>query len=64
MVEGLREKILNLKFKEMSLDIKRTDLESFIIFEDRLNNCWVIKSREYCWKKVYQNEWFFLLGAF
>ena len=33
-----------------------TDLESFIIFEDRLNNVWVIKSREYCWKKVYQNE--------
>ena len=41
-----------------------TDLESFIIFEDRLNNFWVIKSREYCWKKVGQNEWFFLLGAF
>ena len=32
---------------------------SFIIFEDRLNNFWVIKSREYCWKKVCQNEWFF-----
>ena len=41
-----------------------TDLESFIMFEDRLNNFWVIKSREYCWKKVYQNEWFFLLWAF
>ena len=37
---------------------------SFIIFKDRLNNIWVIKSREYCWKKVYQNEWFFLLGFF
>ena len=36
-----------------------TDLESFMIFEDCLNNFWVIKSREYCWKKVGQNEWFF-----
>ena len=35
-----------------------------MIFEDRLNNFWVIKSREYCWKKVGQNEWFFFLGAF
>ena len=34
------------------------------MFEDRLNNCWVIKSRAYCWKNVCQNEWFFLLGAF
>ena len=38
------------------------------MFEDCLNNFWVIKSREYCWKKVCQNEWFFffffLLGAF
>ena len=40
-------------------------MESFIIFEDLLNNFWVIKSIEYCWKKVGQNEWvFFLLGAF
>ena len=37
-------------------------MESFIIFEDRLNNVWVIKSREYCWKKVYQNKWFFVRG--
>ena len=43
----------------MSLDILRTDLDIFIILEDRLNNIWVIKSREYCWKKVGQNEWFF-----
>ena len=34
------------------------------MFEDRLNNFWVIKSREYCWKKVCQYKWFFLLGAF
>ena len=39
-------------------------MESFIIIEDRLNNFLVIKSREYCWKKVYQNKWFFLLGDF
>ena len=38
VVEGFREGILNLKFKEMSIDISRTDLESFINFEDRLNN--------------------------
>ena len=44
----------------MSFDISRTDLESFINFEDRLNNFWVIKSIEYCWKKVGQNECFFL----
>ena len=31
-------------------------MESFIIFEDRLDIVWVIKSKEYCWKKVYQNE--------
>ena len=37
VVEGFREGILNLKFKEMSLAISRTDLESFINFEDRLN---------------------------
>ena len=59
MVEDLREGILNFKFKEMSLDILRTDLDIFTIFEDRLNNIWVIKSREYCWKKVGQNEWLF-----
>ena len=29
------------------------------MFENRLNNFWVIKFREYCWKKVCQNEWFF-----
>ena len=34
VVEGFREGI----FKEMSLAISRTDLESFINFEDRLNN--------------------------
>ena len=39
-------------------------MDSFIMFEDRLNNFWVIKSREYCWKKLCQNESFFLLGAF
>ena len=39
-------------------------MESFIIFEDYLNNFWVIKFREYCWKKVCQNEWFFLLLSF
>ena len=36
-----------------------TDLGGFIIFEDRLNIFWVIKSIEYCGKKVGQNEWFF-----
>ena len=41
-----------------------TDLESFIMFEDRLNNFWVIKSREYCWKNVCQNEWFFFVRGF
>ena len=41
-----------------------TDLESFIVFEDRLNNFWVIKSKEYCWKKVYQNKWFFFVRGF
>ena len=35
-----------------------------MIFEDRLDNVWIIKSREYCWKNVGQNEWFFLLWAF
>ena len=37
-------------------------MESFINFEYRLNNFWVIKSIEYCWKKVGQNECFFFLG--
>ena len=46
----------------MSLDIKRTDLESFIIFEDLLNNFWVIKSIEYCWKKATKRSGF-LLGV-
>ena len=36
-----------------------TDLESFIIFEDLLNNFWVIKSIEYCWKKVVKMSGFF-----
>ena len=36
-----------------------TDLESFINFEDHLNNFWVIKSIEYCWKNGGQNECFF-----
>ena len=39
-----------------------TDLEIFIILEDRLTNFWVKKSREYCWKKVDQNECFFVRG--
>ena len=39
-------------------------MKSFIMFEDRLNNFWVIKSREYCWKKVCQNEWFFFVMGF
>ena len=43
----------------MSLVISRTDLESFINFEDRLNNFRVIKAIEYCWKKVGLNEWVF-----
>ena len=38
-------------------------MESFIIFEDRLNNFWVIKSIEYCWKKVAKMSGF-LLGFF
>ena len=40
----------------MSIDISRTDLESFINFEDRLNKFLAIKSIEYCWKEVGQNE--------
>ena len=39
-----------------------TDMESFIIFEDLLNNFWVIKSIEYCWKKVTKMSGF-LLGV-
>ena len=35
---------------------QQNDLESFINFEDRLNNFWAIKSIEYRWKKVGQNE--------
>ena len=38
-------------------------MESFIIFEDLLNNVWVIKSIEYCWKKVTKMSGF-LLGFF
>ena len=30
--------------------------------EDLLNNFWVIKSREYCWKKVCQMSGFFVRG--
>ena len=37
-------------------------MDIFIIFEDRLTTFWVIKSREYCWKKVGQNECFFVMG--
>ena len=36
-------------------------MESFIIFEDLLNKFWVIKSIEYCWKKVTKMSVFFLL---
>ena len=36
-----------------------TDLEGFIIFEDRLNNFWVIKSRECWWKKIAKISDFF-----
>ena len=35
------------------------DLESFIMFEDRLNNFSVIKSKEYCWKKFVKMSGFF-----
>ena len=45
----------------MALDIKRTDLESFINFEDRLNNFCLIKSIEYYWKKVAKMSGFFLM---
>ena len=37
-------------------------LESFIIFEDLLNNFWVIKSIECFRKKVFQNERLFFMG--
>ena len=57
MVEGFRDGILNGKFKEMSVDISRTDLESFINFEDRLNNFWSHKVyRVLLEKRVGQNE--------
>ena len=48
----------------MSVDISRTDLESFINFEDRLNNFGVIKSIEYYWKKglAKTNEFLVLKG--
>ena len=36
-----------------------TDLEIFIIFEDRLKKFWVMKSIEYCWKKVAKMSGFF-----
>ena len=36
-----------------------TDLESLIIFEDRLKNFLVIKSREYCWKIFSKMSGFF-----
>ena len=34
-------------------------MEGFINFEDRLNNFWLIKSIEYCWKKVAKMNGFF-----
>ena len=37
-------------------------MENFIIFEDLLNNFWVIKSIEYCWKKVTKMNGFFVMG--
>ena len=64
VVEGLIEGILHCNFKEMSLDIKSTDLKSFIIFEYLLNNFWVIKSIEYCWKKVTKMSGFFFVMGF
>ena len=39
-------------------------MESFIIFEDLLNNFWVIKSIEYCWKKVPKMSDFFFVRVF
>ena len=38
-------------------------MKSFIIFEDRLNNFWVIKFIEYCCKNVAKMSGF-LLGFF
>ena len=35
-----------------------------MIFEDRLNNCWVIKSIEYYWKKVTKMSGSFCYGLF
>ena len=34
-------------------------MNSFINFEDRLNNFWLIKSKEYCWKNVVKMSGFF-----
>ena len=39
-------------------------MENFIIFEDLLNNFWVIMSIEYCWKKVTKMNGFFCYGLF
>ena len=46
----------------MSFNIYRTYLEICIIFEYLLNNFWVIKYIEYCWKKVTKMSGF-LLGV-
>ena len=37
-------------------------MESFIIFLVLSNNFWVIKSIEYCWKKVTKMSGFFVMG--
>ena len=39
-------------------------MKRFIIFEDRLNNFWVIKSRKYRWKKFAKMSGFFFRGFF
>ena len=39
-------------------------MESFIIFEDLLNNFCVIKSIEYCWKKVTKMSGFFFFFCY
>ena len=39
-------------------------MESFIILEDLLNKFWVIKSIEYCWKKVAKMSGFFFVRVF
>ena len=39
-------------------------MESLIILEDLLNNFWVIKSIEYCSKKVAKMSGFFCYGFF